>query len=730
MYLRHGDRTRAVLMDHVAHLALLARALSRARGVRILVSCAVVGLAALTLYWRFSPQSAVPCATDFYSDYQSSVLVSHGVAPYGLLADWIHAYGPGQPLDPFSGASCLSGRLEFAYTPFFAFILTPFTWLPYHAALVVWDGANLLMLVGAIFAFLHAARLTPSLLQLVLLTCAAVFVSPLRFELYYAQADIFMLFFICLALWARLSERPTLAGLLLAVACASEPALLIGILFLVWKRELRFAAVALISSLVLIFTPFLWLGGTALRNLLLIWQFYANTYVVTFTNDAPKGVLARLLTSNVYVAPLANAPQLVTPLWLLVVVLVLLVASLLISRRPLSNDGQSLLEVGLAVAALLLVSPWSENNHFTLLIVSFLAVYVYLWQLGRLSSTTRLVSAGFIGALLLFIVLGDPIQYALVARMQAHPATSQVYVPLAATYLYSLLAIAVVIIYARRLNQPPITPASAADEPAFGGYVMPPSPRADIARSTPIPSITDSGDGPMAFSQMPVSASSLTRDNVRRIHIIGGPGAGKTTLSCQIAALLDVPVFELDEVAEAGPAPDFRMQRPLAQRLAEVERIVALPGWITEGSFLWWTDALLRAADVIIWLDPPRRVALTRLLARQRREHLRELRGQTTPRAILQTLRHSHLRHRVSFVRYTWRYYSRPLRDVPRQSRDLDDGWALTRAATASWLEEFAPKVICCERPAQAAQVVACLAACKPAGGDSATIVHGEVSTR
>lgn len=682
MHLWRVDKARTVLTARIEHLSLRAWGLSRARSVRILMSWAVVGLAALSIYWRFSPQSAAPCTTDFYSDYQSSILVSHGAAPYGPLADWIRAYQPGQPLDPFSGASCLLGRLEFAYTPFFALILTPFTWLPYHTALIVWDGANLLMLLGAIFAFLRAAQLTPSPLLLVLITCAAVLASPLRFELYYAQADIFMLFFICLALCVRLSGRPTLAGLLLAVACASEPALLAGVLLLLWKRELRFAAVTLVSSLALIFLPFLWLGGTALRNLLLIWQFYANTYVVTFTNDALKGVLARLLTSNAYVAPLANAPQLVTPLWLLVAVLVLLAAGLLISRRPLGNDERSLLDVGLAVAALLLISPWSENNHFTLLIVSFLAVYVYLQRPDWLAAETRPLLAGFIGALVLFLVLGDPVQYALAARLRDSSPIVYLYVLLEATYVYPLVAITAAIIYAQRRT------TSAVEWQHRGAALM---------------AATE--------SDTLVARVRTQLDDVRRIHIIGGPGSGKTALSRRLARLIEVPVYELDVLAEAGPAPAFRMGRPLNARLAEVEDIAALPGWITEGTFLWWTDRLFDAADLIIWLDIPPRTALRRVLVRHVNEYVERVREARGIARKTRALRRVYLRHILAFTAYTRAYYHRAARAGVSEAPALDDGWALTRAETAAQLERYKAKVIRCTHPRDTASLLASVTA-------------------
>jgi hypothetical protein len=137
----------------------------------------------------------------------------------------------------------------------------------------------------------------------------------------------------------------------------------------------------------------------------------------------------------------------------------------------------------------------------------------------------------------------------------------------------------------------------------------------------------------------------------------------------------------------------------LSQRLDDVARIAASPAWITEGSFLWWTEPLLRAADTIVWLDIPLSLAVRRIVTRHIREYLGDIAQQSTARQKLQVLRYPHLRHLAHFVPYTMHYYRRPASGESSRERDLDSGWALSRAETALWLEGFASKVMRCSRP-------------------------------
>lgn len=87
----------------------------------------------------------------------------------------------------------------------------------------------------------------------------------------------------------------------------------------------------------------------------------------------------------------------------------------------------------------------------------------------------------------------------------------------------------------------------------------------------------------------------------RRIHVIGGPGTGKTTLAGALGAALDLPVIHLDDVARVGGGTG-RIRTP-AERDPLVAAILAGDAWITEGVHLGWTEPLLAGAELIVWLE-------------------------------------------------------------------------------------------------------------------------------
>ena len=61
---------------------------------------------------------------------------------------------------------------------------------------------------------------------------------------------------------------------------------------------------------------------------------------------------------------------------------------------------------------------------------------------------------------------------------------------------------------------------------------------------------------------------------MRKVHITGVPGSGKTTLSLRLADRLGVPAYDLDDVGYDGGGAAVN----LITALDEVGRIGALPG--------------------------------------------------------------------------------------------------------------------------------------------------------
>jgi hypothetical protein len=98
-----------------------------------------------------------------------------------------------------------------------------------------------------------------------------------------------------------------------------------------------------------------------------------------------------------------------------------------------------------------------------------------------------------------------------------------------------------------------------------------------------------------------------------KVHIIGIPSAGKTTLAEGLSRRLGAPRHALDGLAFVDERWTLR---PALERDAMVAKILEEPIFITEGGFLGWTDILLADVDLVIWLDPPLRVLVWRHIGR------------------------------------------------------------------------------------------------------------------
>jgi hypothetical protein len=390
---------------------------------------ALVCLVVLILGWYRQVRPPPYQAPDFANTYRAATALRQGTDIYAPALAWVETYQRGQPLTD-----------QYFYAPTYALLLTPLTLLPYQMAIMVWGAFLLSFLCLATFALFRAV--SPSIaLHLVLLVAAlASVMSAVRAEYFLGQANLFMLACISLAIWARLDGRPVLAGCILALALVTKPMLLLISVFLLWKREVKFALTTIAGFFVLLLTPFLWLGSVALRNLLKLWDFYSSQYLSFSENIAPRGMLERLFTVNPFVAPLVEMPALAVALWLIVVALIFILVLSVIAPRPFERDSRSLIEFGAMISGLMLVSPLTEPPYLVLLIMPMTAALIYLRGVPWRDSAYRWAVVGLLVLWVLELVprsRTEPLVWANLSRTD--PYQSALIVVLAPTHFYILL---------------------------------------------------------------------------------------------------------------------------------------------------------------------------------------------------------------------------------------------------------------------------------------------------
>lgn len=93
---------------------------------------------------------------------------------------------------------------------------------------------------------------------------------------------------------------------------------------------------------------------------------------------------------------------------------------------------------------------------------------------------------------------------------------------------------------------------------------------------------------------------------LKKIHIIGAPGSGKTYLSRKLAWTLGIELHDLDDAVWANESGTYGVKRPEPVRDQKLASILAKPSWIVEGVYYSWLDASFQDADMIVIINPPR----------------------------------------------------------------------------------------------------------------------------
>ena len=135
---------------------------------------------------------------------------------------------------------------------------------------------------------------------------------------------------------------------------------------------------------------------------------------------------------------------------------------------------------------------------------------------------------------------------------------------------------------------------------------------------------------------------------MKRIAVIGSPGAGKSTLSRWLGEKLNVPVFHLDRLfwnpgwKKTPPEEFVRVQKQIMRQHTEC---------IMDGDYASTLKVRLRECDTVIFLDFPRTLCLFRVIMRT----VKSLCGGPRP-SMAEGCPAKMDRDYIEFLQYIWRF--------------------------------------------------------------------------
>ena len=283
----------------------------------------------------------------------------------------------------------LLGHLDYTYAPISVLLFTPFAWMPFAAARVVWSVLIFVVLYLVItMSFRNLGyRITWQLRAVsASLVVISALLEPVRSTIWFGQVNIFLM---ALVLWDLLRpESSRLRGVATGVAAGIKLTPLIFIVYLAAQRRWRSVAgvvTGFVATAVVAFVAFP-------RD---SWQYWTGTFIDsdrvgvpdTAGNQSIRGALANNFATS--------HPSTVAWLVLALAALALgLTAALMAHRR--GHELLALTLIGLTSCA---VSPMSWGHHWVWIVPLGVIALHHVFS-ARTTARRLLAGAGVVGLVL------------------------------------------------------------------------------------------------------------------------------------------------------------------------------------------------------------------------------------------------------------------------------------------------------------------------------------------
>lgn len=95
-------------------------------------------------------------------------------------------------------------------------------------------------------------------------------------------------------------------------------------------------------------------------------------------------------------------------------------------------------------------------------------------------------------------------------------------------------------------------------------------------------------------------------ESIMKIHIIGGPGSGKSFLAEKLSRELGIPHYDLDDLQWDNKSVSYGAKRSQDERDRLLNDVLSHNDWIIEGVYYAWCQQCFADADRIYVLNVPK----------------------------------------------------------------------------------------------------------------------------